>query len=46
LIYKIRFRARNLIGPGEYSNTLYVALNDIPATPLVPSRNEESTTKT
>ena len=46
LIYKIRFRARNLIGPGEYSNTLYVALNDIPVTPLVPSRNEDSTTKT
>jgi len=35
-----------LIGPSEYSNTLYVSLNKKPDIPLVPSRNEISTTKT
>lgn len=45
-IYKLRYRALNVEGAGEYSDVALVALNSLPAAPATPTRVEAASTET
>jgi len=45
-IYKLRFRAQNLVGTGEPSDVTLVALTAVPAAPPTPTRVESSSSET
>lgn len=45
-IYKLRYRAANVEGNGDYSDTVLVALNSLPTAPATPTRVEADSTET
>jgi hypothetical protein len=45
-IYKLRYRATNVEGDGDPSDTVLVALNSLPAAPATPTRYEAGSTET
>lgn len=45
-IYKLRYRASNVEGDGDYSDTVNVALNSLPVAPATPSRVALGSTET
>jgi len=46
MIYKLRYRAENALGPGGYSDIVLVALTAVPSAPATPVREISGSTET